>query len=48
MDKDHISVCNVASISLPAFITEGKFNHEKLHEVVRFMTGNLDLIIDKN
>lgn len=48
MDKDHISVCNVASISLPAFAINGKFDHAKLHEVVRFMTGNLDLIIDKN
>lgn len=49
-DPEHTSVCNLASISLPSFV-EGKkykraFNFQKLYEVVRTLTENLNKIID--
>src|SRR5690606_24727064 len=31
--KDEIAVCNLASISLPMFIEDGKFDHELLYSV---------------
>jgi ribonucleotide reductase alpha subunit len=45
---DEIAVCNLASISLPRFIHDGKFNFEKLHEVTKVITRNLNKIIDCN
>jgi ribonucleoside-diphosphate reductase alpha chain len=46
---DEIAVCNLASISLPNFITENKtFDHTKLHKVVKIITKNLNKIIDVN
>ena len=45
---DEIAVCNLASIALPRFITEGKFDHEKLFEVTKVVTRNLNKIIDVN
>jgi len=45
---DEIAVCNLASISLPKFVSNGKFDHEKLFEVVQVITRNLDRVIDKN
>ena len=52
-DKDETAVCNLASIALPAFVEpsdEGEvtFNYEKLHEVTKIVTGNLNRIIDVN
>jgi ribonucleoside-diphosphate reductase alpha chain len=29
--EDEIAVCNLASISLPMFVENGKFNHELLY-----------------
>jgi ribonucleoside-diphosphate reductase alpha chain len=46
---DEVAVCNLASISLPKFITkEGKFDFDNLHEVTRVVTRNLNKIIDIN
>lgn len=47
-DKDEIGTCNLASIGLPRFVdTERKiFNYEKLIEVTRVITRNLNKIID--
>lgn len=45
---DEVAVCNLASLSLPRFVEEGKFNYEKLHEVVKVATRNLNKIIDNN
>lgn len=46
---DEIAVCNLASISLPNFVTENKtFDHDKLHKVVKIITKNLNKIIDVN
>jgi ribonucleoside-diphosphate reductase alpha chain len=46
--KDEIAVCNLASISLPAFVSEGVINYESLHEVTKTITRNLNKIIDRN
>ncbi len=45
---DEVAVCNLASISLPKYVINGEFNHEKLVEVVRVVTRNLNKIIDIN
>jgi ribonucleoside-diphosphate reductase alpha subunit len=47
--KDEIAVCNLASISLPSFITqESRFNFERLHEVSKQLVVNLNNVIDNN
>ncbi|MDQ3142811.1 MAG: ribonucleoside-diphosphate reductase subunit alpha [Bacteroidota bacterium] len=46
--KDEVAVCNLASISLPKFITDKKFDFDKLEEVARVITRNLNRIIDVN
>ena len=33
--KDEIAVCNLASIALPMFVVDGKFNHEELFNVTK-------------
>ncbi len=45
---DEIAVCNLASIALPMFVEEGKFDHEKLYAVTMKVTRNLNRIIDRN
>ncbi len=47
-DKDHISVCNLASIALPSYIDEEtlKFDFDKLESVVRVVTRNLNKVVD--
>ncbi|MEL6122367.1 MAG: ribonucleoside-diphosphate reductase subunit alpha, partial [Bacteroidota bacterium] len=45
---DEVAVCNLASISLPKFINDGQFDFERLHEVTRVITRNLNKIIDIN
>lgn len=47
---DEVAVCNLASISLPKFVDEDKkkFDFEKLHEITRVITRNLNRIIDIN
>lgn len=45
---DEIAVCNLASIALPKFIKNGKFDHRKLYEVTKVVTKNLNKIIDIN
>ena len=48
-DDKESAVCNLASIALPTFITTDKtFDYEKLHEVVKVITYNLNRIIDVN
>ena len=46
--KDEIAVCNLASISLPMFIDNGKFDHEALYNVTKRVTRNLNKVIDRN
>jgi ribonucleoside-diphosphate reductase alpha chain len=45
---DEIAVCNLASIGLPVFVKDGKFDHALLHKVVKVMTRNLNKVIDIN
>ncbi|MFA6086506.1 ribonucleoside-diphosphate reductase subunit alpha [Mucilaginibacter sp.] len=45
---DEIAVCNLASLALPRYVIDGKFDHEKLYEVTYQATLNLNKIIDRN
>ena len=48
---DETAVCNLASICLPAFVNVGAeefFDFDKLAEVTRVVTRNLNRVIDKN
>src|SRR3984957_1127108 len=45
---DEIAVCNLASLALPRYITNGIFDHNKLYEVTYQATVNLNKIIDNN
>ena len=47
-DANETAVCNLASIGLPAFVENGRYNFEKLQEVVRVATRNLNQVIDIN
>jgi len=52
-DKNNVGVCNLASISLPKFVetdAEGKitYNYQKLYEITRIATKNLNKVIDNN
>lgn len=46
--EDEVAVCNLASISLPKFVINGEFDHQKLYEVTYQATLNLNKIIDGN
>ncbi len=46
---DEVAVCNLASIALPKFITDqGKFDHQRLYEITKVATKNLNKVIDIN
>lgn len=46
---DEVAVCNLASLALPKFVTEdGKFDHQKLYEITKVATRNLNKVIDIN
>ena len=45
---DEIAVCNLASISLKTFVEDDKFNFEKLHQITKVVTRNLNKVIDVN
>ncbi|KAI6147461.1 ribonucleotide reductase [Pisolithus tinctorius] len=45
---DEIAVCNLASLALPTFISSGKYDFQKLHDVTKVVTRNLNRIIDTN
>ena len=49
-DKDETAVCNLASIGLPRFVDKKTktFDFEKLQEIVKIITRNLNKIIDIN
>lgn len=49
-DKDEIAVCNLGSLALPKFVdvATGKFDYQKLHQMVRILTYNLNRVIDVN
>jgi ribonucleoside-diphosphate reductase alpha chain len=46
---DEVAVCNLASLALPKFVTDdGKFDHQKLYEITKVVTRNLNKVIDVN
>ncbi|MCD9015931.1 ribonucleoside-diphosphate reductase subunit alpha [Parachryseolinea silvisoli] len=46
---DEVAVCNLASLALPKFVTEeGRFDHQKLYEITKVATRNLNKVIDIN
>ena len=48
-DKDQTAVCNLASIGLPMYVSnDGTFDYDKLHEVTKIVTKNLNKVIDVN
>lgn len=46
--KDEVAVCNLASLSLTMFVENGTFNFQKLFEITRVVTRNLNKVIDVN
>ncbi|MEM6831524.1 MAG: ribonucleoside-diphosphate reductase subunit alpha, partial [Bacteroidota bacterium] len=46
--KDEVAVCNLASIALSKFVVDGKFDHQKLYEITKVVTRNLNKVIDVN
>ena len=49
-DDKETAVCNLASIGLPSFVDPStkKFDYEKLHNVTKVVTNNLNKVIDIN
>ena len=48
-DSNETAVCNLASIALPRYVLDdGSFDFDKLHEVTKIVTENLNKIIDIN
>ena len=49
-DDTETAVCNLASIALPSFVNEEtkQFDYNKLHEVTKVATNNLNKVIDIN
>ncbi len=45
---DEVAVCNLASIALPRFVTDGQFDFGKLYDITYQVTKNLNCIIDNN
>ena len=45
---DEVAVCNLASLSLPMFVEDGKFDHETFFNVTKRVTRNLNKVIDRN
>ncbi|MBN8684779.1 MAG: ribonucleoside-diphosphate reductase subunit alpha [Chitinophagales bacterium] len=46
--KDEVAVCNLASLALPKYVINGKFDFQKLYEITRVATRNLNKVIDVN
>ena len=45
---DEVAVCNLASLALPKFVEDGKFDHQRLFDITYVATKNLNKIIDRN
>jgi len=45
---DETAVCNLASLALPTYISNGKYDFNKLHSVAKTVAYNLNRIIDVN
>ena len=47
-NKEETAVCNLASLALPSFVSEGVFDYTKLRQVTRVAIRNLNRVIDIN
>jgi ribonucleoside-diphosphate reductase alpha subunit len=49
-DNKETAVCNLASIALPTFVNKEtkQFDYDKLHQVTKVVTNNLNKVIDVN
>ena len=49
-DENETAVCNLGSIGLPTFVNEAtkQFDYEKLHQITKIVTNNLNSVIDVN
>lgn len=47
-DANEVAVCNLASLALPKYVQNNKFNHELLYNMSYFVTKNLNKVIDVN
>jgi len=45
---DEVAVCNLASIALQKFVKDGQYDFQKLYEISRVVTRNLNKVIDVN
>jgi ribonucleoside-diphosphate reductase alpha chain len=45
---EETGVCNLASICLPTYVENSVFNFDKLHEITKVITKNLNKVIDRN
>lgn len=45
---DEVAVCNLASLALPKYVVNGQFDFDKLVEITRVVTRNLNKVIDIN
>lgn len=45
---DEVAVCNLASIALPMFVQNGEYDFQKLYQVTKVITRNLNKVIDIN
>ena len=45
---DEVAVCNLASLALPRYVSDKGFDFQKLYEVTKIVTRNLNKIIDGN
>lgn len=46
--EDEVAVCNLASIALPKYVIDGEIDHQRLYEITKVITRNLNKIIDVN
>jgi len=47
--RDEVAVCNLASIALNKFVKDdGSYDHQKLYEITKVVTRNLNKVIDVN
>lgn len=47
-NADEVAVCNLASLALPRYVSENGFDFQKLYEVTKIVTRNLNKVIDGN
>ena len=45
---DETAVCNLASVALPKYVVDDKFDYDELHRVTKQIVRNLDRVITRN